>query len=842
VCNCRARYLLTHLETDPNVFTPSNEVVSLNSLSANRSKTTHVDLTYPFCEPSTKDNSSLEFYHLLLTGVFSPSKTQVFTALTVQEPGEFLKGAREDLPMGHLVVHVYRSWAFVQKDTIEQFMSDDGVPYWYHRRTGQTFWERPLYEEEKLAPLKGGSIIDLEHPEEPALLQRGYEGADRRYLQGEFRQQMLLKHESDAEATIRRQRAQAAILVAKHKGVFPSTNESIEVHAADSEDGGSVGQVRVNDAMSMATYGGDTAASNQAKVVAAKQTADISMSMSRYSEGPNSPTRPQQTGAAQEGHVRGSNLDRDDASILIGASDSHQRLPGASTMQGMPPMQQLSASVPAFGMDENVMQQLSVSIGQMLSNMSLDATNPQDMIKMGVGMGMAMLSTNLASGILASQSMAGGGSVAGHGGSVHGGGAAAAGNNNYEKSFFPAVAETDYIDGKPSKKVMVHDPEDKPKHPIGIPDYRVQETSAVSLSHKEETRQQTDMMRSGGVPLSALERAMELKVVEPSDPPDEAAEKILVEELPRNADEKMKLDIPLLIYPELSTHTPGGPPPNSLTHEVAGRGTAHVGPDEVADQEFVKGSQQKIRKAVMPLPVGFFAAITARHIGKQLVDYLPQIPNLPIARTVGRVKPRSTAVDWIAIGFDPWSAGRNPLNSEFIPSLATKASKLFKGGAAMAEEQVEEMRKKTLKDAFITVEDSEGLVKERVEVSKNQIMTEDFRKLCSLVRHAKFTDAEAMLNQADWNVPIDYQSDTGNTILHIAAQNGSKRLVKLCLRRGAFLDIQNLNGQTALHFAFGYGYNDLGEYLVSKGASDDIVNKDGLTCYEGLGSRELELL
>ena len=122
---------MTHIETDPNTFTPSNEIVSLNALASNRAKTTHVDLTYPFCEPSTKDNSSLEFYHLLLTGEFSPAKTQVFTVLTVQEPGEFLKNARQDTELGHLLVNVYRSWGFTQKDTIEQFMSDDGVPYWY---------------------------------------------------------------------------------------------------------------------------------------------------------------------------------------------------------------------------------------------------------------------------------------------------------------------------------------------------------------------------------------------------------------------------------------------------------------------------------------------------------------------------------------------------------------------------------------------------------------------------------------------------------------------------------------------------------------------------------------
>jgi hypothetical protein len=31
----------------------------------------------------------------------------------------------------------YRSWAFTQRDTIQEFATDDGVPYWYHRKTGQ---------------------------------------------------------------------------------------------------------------------------------------------------------------------------------------------------------------------------------------------------------------------------------------------------------------------------------------------------------------------------------------------------------------------------------------------------------------------------------------------------------------------------------------------------------------------------------------------------------------------------------------------------------------------------------------------------------------------------------
>lgn len=225
-----------------------------------------------------------------------------------------------------------------------------------------------------------------------------------------------------------------------------------------------------------------------------------------------------------------------------------------------------------------------------------------------------------------------------------------------------------------------------------------------------------------------------------------------------------------------------------------------------------------------------------------MVDYLPQVPNLPQSRTIGRVKPRSAAADWIMISFDPWSAGRNPLSTEFVPSLMDKADRLLGHAGQRTLDTIDSLREATVKGAYVNVEDEEGLAKQRQEVTKAQVMAEDFKKICSLCRHSKFMDVEQLISQPDWSVPIDYQDDQGNALLHVAAQNGSKRLVKLCLRKGADLNVQNLNGQTALHFAYGYGYTDVGDYLVGKGADDSIRNKDGLTCYEGLGARELALL
>lgn len=51
-----------------------------NLCSANRTVTTHVGPSYPFCEPSNRSNTTLDFYHLLLTAACSPNKEQVTAA------------------------------------------------------------------------------------------------------------------------------------------------------------------------------------------------------------------------------------------------------------------------------------------------------------------------------------------------------------------------------------------------------------------------------------------------------------------------------------------------------------------------------------------------------------------------------------------------------------------------------------------------------------------------------------------------------------------------------------------------------------------------------------------
>ena len=94
----------------------------------------------------------------------------------------------------------------------------------------------------------------------------------------------------------------------------------------------------------------------------------------------------------------------------------------------------------------------------------------------------------------------------------------------------------------------------------------------------------------------------------------------------------------------------------------------------------------------------------------------------------------------------------------------------------------------------------------------------------------------------DEGVDVDAQDEHGNTLVHIAAQQGLKKMCKFLLRRGAEINAVNLQGNTILHYAFYYGFEELGQYLITKGADDSLTNKDGLTCFEGLSSEDLAKL
>lgn len=104
---------------------------------------------------------------------------------------------------------------------------------------------------------------------------------------------------------------------------------------------------------------------------------------------------------------------------------------------------------------------------------------------------------------------------------------------------------------------------------------------------------------------------------------------------------------------------------------------------------------------------------------------------------------------------------------------------------------------------------------------------------------AKSNNIAQMEDALEEEVPINTADQFGNTLLILAAQQGSKRMAKFLLRRGANINMQSLKGNTALHFCYAYSFPELGEYLKKKGADDSILNGDEMTCYEGLSAEYL---
>jgi len=115
---------------------------------------------------------------------------------------------------------------------------------------------------------------------------------------------------------------------------------------------------------------------------------------------------------------------------------------------------------------------------------------------------------------------------------------------------------------------------------------------------------------------------------------------------------------------------------------------------------------------------------------------------------------------------------------------------------------------------------------------------DDLKILFSRARHGRYKEVETLL---DTGLSPDLRDEFGNTVLIIAAQNGNKRITKICLRRGANINAQNFRGQTSLHYCYAFGYVELGRYLESKGANPKIRNEFGLDCYEGIEPAEERL-
>ena len=99
----------------------------------------------------------------------------------------------------------------------------------------------------------------------------------------------------------------------------------------------------------------------------------------------------------------------------------------------------------------------------------------------------------------------------------------------------------------------------------------------------------------------------------------------------------------------------------------------------------------------------------------------------------------------------------------------------------------------------------------------------------SRARHGRLDEVQKAL---DDGMDVNSRDNHGSTLLHVACQNGNKKLVKALLRRHADINAINKSGNTSLHFCFMYAYYGLAEYIMSIGANDTIRNHKSQTPYD----------
>jgi hypothetical protein len=96
----------------------------------------------------------------------------------------------------------------------------------------------------------------------------------------------------------------------------------------------------------------------------------------------------------------------------------------------------------------------------------------------------------------------------------------------------------------------------------------------------------------------------------------------------------------------------------------------------------------------------------------------------------------------------------------------------------------------------------------------------------SKIRHNRTEEVKNLLIKG---VPANITDEFGNTMLHVACQNGRFNLAVFLVNEAALdVNAQNNNGNTPLHYCTAYHYVKLGAFLVSKGADSSIVNNRGI--------------
>ena len=141
-------------------FVPSEDIATPNTPCGLPMMATKADLSYPFCETKSRENTVNDLAYLLVPDATSSfNKPQLFTSVGIQEVGRFMRDCNIDGQLGRFYSIVTRSWPRMQACKFRRYFTDDDKPYWYDHESGEIRWEKPLDDNKKTIK-EGGIYID----------------------------------------------------------------------------------------------------------------------------------------------------------------------------------------------------------------------------------------------------------------------------------------------------------------------------------------------------------------------------------------------------------------------------------------------------------------------------------------------------------------------------------------------------------------------------------------------------------------------------------------------------------------------------------------------------------
>ena len=154
-----------------------------------------------------------------------------------------------------------------------------------------------------------------------------------------------------------------------------------------------------------------------------------------------------------------------------------------------------------------------------------------------------------------------------------------------------------------------------------------------------------------------------------------------------------------------------------------------------------------------------------------------------------------------------------------------------KSNKKMSSNITNSKNKKILEENLVIEKNKNNNTKINEEGNLDYLLSLCNYDIFSYARHGHYKELEKLFLEG---INPDSKDKFGNTLLIISAQNNNKRILKICLRYGAQINMQNIMGNTALHFAKEYGYDDIFNYLIKKGANPEIKNLRGVPARCGL--------